>query len=174
MRRLDRDDVFEIDTPNQAFSVTQPGSYRVKASEDGNYTVVSVRQGEGESTGNGQNFTLHAGQKGTFSGTDSLTADVVQIGRPDEFDNWAYTREHRHDNSRSAQYVSHDVVGYDDLDDNGDWRDDSNYGHVWFPNRVAAGWRPIMMAIGTGFLPGDGRGWMTLRGATRRFTTDAG
>lgn len=99
---------------------------------------------------------------------------MVQIGRPDEFDNWAYTREHRHDNSRSAQYVSHDVVGYDDLDDNGDWRDDSNYGHVWFPNRVAAGWRPIMMAIGTGFLPGDGRGWMTLRGATRRFTTDAG
>ena len=136
VRRLDRDDVFEIDTPNQAFSVTRPGSYRVEASEDGNYTVVSVRQGEGESTGNGQNFTLHAGQKGTFSGTDSLTADVVQIGGPDEFDNWAYTREHRHDNSRSQQYVSHDVVGYDDLDDNGDWRDDSNYGHVWFPNRV--------------------------------------
>src|SRR6266851_4529549 len=83
VRRLDRNDVFEIDTPNQAFSVTRPGSYRVEASEDGNYTVVSVRQGEGESTGNGQNFTLHAGQKGTFSGTDSLTADVVQIGGPD-------------------------------------------------------------------------------------------
>ena len=101
-----------------------------------------MRQGEGESTGNGQNFTLHAGQKGTFSGTDSLTADVVQIGGPDQFDNWAYGREHRHHDSRSAQYVSHDVVGYDDLDDNGDWRDDSNYGHVWYPNRVAAGWAP--------------------------------
>jgi hypothetical protein len=142
VRRLDRDDIFEVDTPNQAFSVSQPGSYRVEASEDGTYTVVSVRQGEGESTGNGQNFTLHAGQKGTFSGTDSLTADVVQIGGPDEFDNWAYTREHRLDDSRSAQYVSHDVVGYDDLDDYGDWRDDSNYGHVWFPNRVSAGWAP--------------------------------
>jgi hypothetical protein len=142
VRRLDRDDIFEVDTPNQAFSVSQPGSYRVVASEDGTYTVVSVRQGEGESTGNGQNFTLHAGQKGTFSGTDSLTADVVQIGGPDEFDNWAYTRERRLDDSRSAQYVSHDVVGYDDLDDYGDWRDDSNYGHVWFPNRVSAGWAP--------------------------------
>ena len=142
VRRLDRDEVFEVDTPNQAFSVSQPGSYRVEASEDGNYTVISVRQGEGESTGNGQNFTLHAGQKGTFSGTDSLTADVVQIGSPDEFDNWAYTREHRYDDSRSAQYVSHDVVGYDDLDDYGDWRDDSNYGHVWFPNQVSAGWAP--------------------------------
>ena len=34
------------------------------------------------------------------------------------------------------------VVGYEDLDDNGDWRDDSNYGHVWFPNRVSTGWAP--------------------------------
>jgi len=142
VRQLDRDDVFEIDTPNQAFSVLQPGSYRVEASEDGTYTVISVRSGEGESTGNGQNFTLHAGQKGTFSGTDSLTADVVQIGGPDQFDNWAYSREHRYDNSRSSQYVSRDVVGYDDLDDNGDWRDDPNYGHVWYPNRVSAGWAP--------------------------------
>ena len=142
VRQLDRDNVFEVDTPNQAFSIYQPGSYRLEASEDGNYTVISVREGDGESTGNGQNFTLHAGQRGTFSGTESLTADVVQIGGPDQFDNWAYSREHRHDDSRSAEYVSHDVVGYDDLDDNGDWRDDSNYGHVWFPNRVAAGWAP--------------------------------
>src|SRR5580704_6225619 len=106
LRQLDRDNVFEVDTPNQAFSVLQPGSYRVEASEDGTYTVVSVRAGEGESTGNGQNFTLHAGQRGTFSGTNSLTADVVQIGVPDQFDNWANSREHRHDDSRSAQYVS--------------------------------------------------------------------
>jgi hypothetical protein len=35
VRRLDRDDVFEIDTPNQAFSIFQPGRYRVEASEDG-------------------------------------------------------------------------------------------------------------------------------------------
>jgi hypothetical protein len=142
VRQLDRDNVFEVDTPNQAFSIYQPGSYRIEASEDGNYTVISVRAGEGESTGNGQNFTLHAGQKGTFSGTNSLTADVVQIGGPDQFDNWAYSREHRLDDSRSAQYVSHDVVGYDDLDDNGDWRDDSNYGHIWYPNRVSVGWAP--------------------------------
>src|SRR5437588_4094425 len=47
VRHLDRDDVFEIDTPNQAFSIFQPGRYRVEASEDGSYTVVSIREGEG-------------------------------------------------------------------------------------------------------------------------------
>jgi hypothetical protein len=142
VRRLDRDDVVEIDTPNLAFSVTQPGSYRVEASEDGSYSIVSIREGGGESTGNGQTYTLHAGQRGTFSGTDSLKTEVISIGGPDQFDDWAYNRDRRYDESRSARYLSHDVVGYEDLDDYGDWRDDSNYGHVWFPNRVAAGWAP--------------------------------
>jgi hypothetical protein len=142
VRRLDRDDDVEIDTPNLAFSVTQPGSYRVEASEDGTYSIVSIREGGGESTGNGQTYTLHAGQRGTFSGTESLNAEVIEIGGPDQFDNWAYNRDRRYDASRSAKYLSHDVVGYEDLDDYGDWRNDSNYGHVWFPNRVAVGWAP--------------------------------
>ena len=142
VRRLDQNDVYEIDTPNLAFTVSQPGSYRVEASEDGTYSVVSLREGGGEATGNGQTYTLHAGQRGTFDGTDSLNAEVIDIGGRDQFDNWAYDRDRRYDGSRSAQYLSHDVVGYEDLDDNGDWRDDHNYGHVWFPNHVAADWAP--------------------------------
>ncbi len=142
VRRLDRNDVFEVDTPNLAFSIYQPGNYRVEASEDGTYSVVSLREGEGEATGNGQTYTLHAGQRGTFSGTDSLNADVTDLGRPDPFDNWAYNRDRRYDDSRSAQYLSQDVVGYEDLDDYGDWRDDPGYGHIWYPNRVAVGWAP--------------------------------
>ena len=141
VRGLDRDDVFEIDTPNQAFTVSQPGSYRVEASDDGNYTVVTIRDGAGESTGNGQSYTLHAGQRTTFSGTDSLNAEVEQIRNPDDFDNWSYARDHRYDNSPSARYVSRDVVGFEDLDDNGDWNSSPEYGQVWYP-RVAAGWAP--------------------------------
>ena len=141
VRDLDRNDVFEIDTPNLAFSIYQPGSYRVEASEDGSNTVVTVREGDGEATGNGQTYRIHAGQRTTFSGTDSLNADMEQIGEPDRFDTWAEGRDHRHEHSRSAQYVSPDVVGYDDLDDNGDWRDQGDYGHVWFPH-VAVGWAP--------------------------------
>jgi len=141
VRHLDREDVFEIDTPNQAFSIFQPGRYRVEASEDGSYTVVSIREGEGESTGNGQTYTLHAGQRATFEGTNSLNAQVEEIGAQDDFDNWSYARDHRYENSRSARYVSHDVVGYEDLDDNGDWNPDPGYGNVWFPH-VSEGWAP--------------------------------
>jgi hypothetical protein len=95
VRSLNRDDVFEVDTPNQAFSIFQRGRYRVEASEDGTYTVVSVREGEGESTGNGQTYTLHAGQRVTFSGTESLNAEMLEIGGPDGFDSWAYGRDSR-------------------------------------------------------------------------------
>ncbi len=142
VRRLDQNDYFEVDTPNLAFTVGQPGSYRLEASEDGTYTVVSLRDGGGQATGNGQTYTLHAGQRATFSGTDSLSADVEDLGGSDRFDAWAYNRDRRYDDSRSARYLSHDVVGYEDLDDYGDWRDDSSYGHVWFPTQVEVGWAP--------------------------------
>src|ERR1700691_4663074 len=142
VRRLGDNEDFEVDTPNQAFSVFQPGHYRVEASADGTYTVISVRAGDGAATGNGQTFALRGGQRGTFSGTDTLYADIEDLYAPDDFDVWSQGRDHRYDFSRSAQYLSRDVVGFDDLDDNGDWRDDPSYGHVWFPNRVEGGWAP--------------------------------
>jgi hypothetical protein len=142
VRRLSPNDVFEIDTPNLAFSLYQPGSYRLEASSDGTYTVVTIRAGDGEATGNGQTYSVHAGQSATFSGTNQLNADVEPIGGPDQFDSWSDSRDYRYDHSRSAQYLSRDVVGYEDLDDNGNWRDDPNYGHVWFPNQAPNGWAP--------------------------------
>jgi hypothetical protein len=68
-------------------------------------SVVSIREGGGESTGNGQTYTLHAGQRGTFSGTDSLNAEVIDIGGRDQFDDWAYNRDRRYDESRSARLI---------------------------------------------------------------------
>ena len=141
VRRVSRDEVFEIDTPNQAFSVYQPGRYRLEASENGDYTIVTVREGEGESSGNGQSYTVHAGQRATLNGTNQLNVEVDEVGRPDDFDNWSYGRDRRFEESRSARYVSHDMVGYEDLDDYGDWQPHSEYGNVWFP-RVAVGWAP--------------------------------
>ena len=141
VRRLDDDDVVEVDTPNQAFSIFRPGQYKVEAGDDGTYTVVTVREGEGESTGNGQTYTVHQGQRATFSGTDRLSADVVQVGEPDAFDQWSDRRDRRFDDSPTARYVSRDVVGSEDLDEYGDWRPSHEYGNVWYP-RVDSGWAP--------------------------------
>ncbi len=138
---LDRDNVFEVDTANQAFSIYQPGRYRLDASEDGNRTVVTIREGEGESTGNGQSYTMHSGQRFSFSGTTSLNAEVEEIRDSDDFDNWSNSRERRYQDSPSARYCSQRVVGFQDLDDNGDWQPSPDYGYVWYP-RVGPGWAP--------------------------------
>src|SRR5580692_10227246 len=142
VRRLEGGDAFEIDTPNLAFTLERPGEYRVDVDPNGNATIVTVREGEGDATGGGSEYHMDSGDQATFTGTDSLTYDGGQAGRPDDFDQWCRSRDDHEDHSRSARYVSRDVTGYDDLDDNGDWQQVPDYGYVWFPTRVAVGWAP--------------------------------
>lgn len=143
VRRLDDDETYEIDTPNLAFSPLRPGVYRLMVDGSGNTTVISVRSGQGEVTGGGSAYTLGSNQSEAFSGSDQLLADR-QNGYPgdDSFDDWSFGRDARADHSESARYVSPDVVGYEDLDEQGDWMQTSDYGEVWIPRGVEAGWAP--------------------------------
>src|SRR5215467_822843 len=142
VRRLDQDQTLEIDTPNIAFNVLRPGSYRVSVNENGDSTIVNVRDGQGEVTGGGSAYPIRAGQSATFAGTDELSADVEGYPGDDDFDRWCYDRDNRWERSQSARYVSDDVVGYEDLDDYGGWRQTPDYGTVWFPHTTIAGWQP--------------------------------
>jgi hypothetical protein len=142
VKRLEQDETFEIDTPNLAFSVLRPGIYRVSVNEAGDTTVVSVLGGEGEVTGGGQAYSVHANQTATFVGTDQLDADVQDFNGGDDFDQWCADRDRREDRSTSARYVSPDVIGYEDLDDYGGWRPVPEYGTVWFPHTTVVGWAP--------------------------------
>jgi uncharacterized protein DUF6600 len=144
VRRLGEDESFEVDTPNLAFSILRPGRYSINVNEAGDTTVVQVRDGEGEATGGGSAYTVHPHEVGTFSGTDQLDADVQAFGGgdQDDFDHWCSDRDRREDHSVSSRYVSDDVVGYEDLDDNGGWRPVPEYGTVWFPHTTVVGWAP--------------------------------
>jgi len=143
VRRLGDDETFEVDTPNLAFSILRPGSYRINVNEAGDATVVAVRNGEGEITGGGSAYTIHAREEGVFNGTDYLEADIQRVrDDEDDFDQWCYDRDRRDDHSISARYVSDDVVGYEDLDEYGGWRPVPEYGTVWFPHTTVVGWAP--------------------------------
>ncbi len=143
VRHLDDNETYEIDTPNLAFSITRPGIYRVNVDEGGDATSIRVRDGEGQVTGGGASYSVRSHDDAVFSGTDQLSADVQDLSADyDEFDTWSANRDRRWEHSRSAQYVSQDVVGYEDLDDHGDWRDSPEYGHVWYPRVEVADWAP--------------------------------
>ena len=143
VRRLEDDETFEVDTPNLAFSILRPGNYKIDVNEAGDTTVVLVRNGEGEVTGGGSAYTVHPREIGTFAGIDQLDADVQSFGGDDDdFDHWCGDRDRREDHSTSSRYVSSDVIGYEDLDDNGGWRPTPEYGTVWFPHTTVVGWAP--------------------------------
>ena len=143
VRRLENDESFEIDTPNLAFSVLRPGNYKIDVNEAGDTTIVVVRDGEGEVTGGGSAYTIHPREIGTFAGIDQLDADIQRSRYDDDdFDHWCRDRDHREDRSESSRYVSSDVIGYEDLDEYGGWRQVPEYGTVWFPHTTVVGWAP--------------------------------
>lgn len=139
VRRLGPRDVVEVDTPNLAYSIRQPGRYRIDVDPAGNATTVVVRDGQAEVYGEGAAYLVNAGQTYRFFGTSLRDYEYVEAPRADEFDRWSYDRDRRGDNSVSARYVSRDVIGYEDLDDYGSWRVAEGYGNVWVPTRVAVG-----------------------------------
>ena len=79
VRHVDDDDNYEIDTPNIAFTLLQPGVYRLDVSADGSQTVTTVWHGRGRVTGGGLTYTVVANQSATFTGSDHLDYDLGQI-----------------------------------------------------------------------------------------------
>ena len=142
VRHVDDDDTYEIDTPNIAFTVLQPGEYRLDVSADGSQTISTVWHGRGRVTGGGFTYTVLANQSATFTGSDHLDYDLGQIPQGDDLDNWAFQRDQREDQADSANYVSREMTGYEDLDENGDWSYVAGYGPCWHPRTVAVGWAP--------------------------------
>ncbi|MGB6786507.1 MAG: DUF6600 domain-containing protein [Candidatus Acidiferrales bacterium] len=142
LRQLDSGDAFEIDTPNVAFSLLQPGTYRVDVDPQGQTTAISVFDGQGQVTGGGNSYNLNPGQRGSFTGTDTLSYDITNLSANDDFDNWCHSRDDAEDQSASAQYVSTDVTGYRNLDGYGVWSEVPDYGEVWVPSGVPVGWAP--------------------------------
>jgi hypothetical protein len=143
VRHVDDDDNYEIDTPNLAFTLLQPGEYRVDVSADGNQTITTVWHGRGRVTGGGFTYSVIAGQAASFNGNqDHLDYDLQQVPDRDDFDGWAFERDDREDRADSANYVSREMTGYEDLDEYGDWSYVPGYGPCWRPRAVVMGWAP--------------------------------
>ena len=139
---MDPQTQIEIDTPNGALLVTQPGDFRVDAYNGDYGTVVTVNSGELELTGPDLQQRINSGQSLRLTGTNPIQVSGMQMPSVDQFDGWSLDRDRRLENSQSAQYVSRDAPGYDDLDDYGDWSPQTEYGPVWYPRNVPVGWVP--------------------------------
>ena len=139
---LPSDDTVEIDTPNGSLTLLEAGEYRVDIFKESNGTVVHVNRGSLEIGASGATEKVESGQSVQLTGTNPIELASVEPLPPDDFDGWSADRDRHLSGSPSAQYVSRDIPGYQDLDDNGRWEQDADYGPVWFPTTVAVGWVP--------------------------------
>jgi hypothetical protein len=142
VRELREGDLYEVDTPNAAFTVKEAGAFRVDVNENGDGTRITVIRGEGEITAGGKTYGVHAGEQAELNGVDEPEYNVGPAPAPDDLDRWAADRDLKEEHSESAKYVSRDVPGYSDLDDYGTWREEPEYGPVWYPSTVEVGWAP--------------------------------
>ena len=116
VRHLEKGEVFEIDTPNYAFTVMKTGVYRFDVLPSQDQSWVTVRSGYGEATGKGAAVRVNSGTQVRFSSGNSLQHAVYSAPARDSFEDWAQVRDKRLDDSLSARYVSPGVIGYQDLD----------------------------------------------------------
>lgn len=135
-------DTYEVDTPNVAISLRRPGWCRIDVDPQGNTTVTNRDGAEAEVTAGGSAFTLYANQSAQITGWDAPTYNVQPAPRLDGFDQWSMERDRREDHLASVRYVPREMVGVEDLDYYGTWRDLPGYGWGWRPTQVVVGWAP--------------------------------
>ena len=133
----------DLSTANGDARIGGAGEIRVDAMPDqgvtiftslGNGLVVTGAGGFWQQMGNWQSLQV--------AGTNPVDAQWLQPASPDPLDQWSQQRDQQIQNAASYQYVNPEMPGAADLDANGDWTPDSDYGPVWFPRNVPAGWEP--------------------------------
>jgi hypothetical protein len=132
----------EVDTPNGAITVMQPGDFRLDVYTSGGGTLVSVDAGEIQISGPGVSKILGAGESVHLVGSNPIHLLVQRMPGKDPFDMWSQQRDRAFLSSQARQYVNPATVGSEDLDAYGRWVDTLEYGPVWYPSNLPTGWSP--------------------------------
>lgn len=134
----------ELDTPNVAVTVLQPGDIRVDVDPNNDATIVTVLDGEVQVNGNGMEQVLTPNQRARFTGSDPVLSQWMLGAQQDGLDQFSADRDAAYQNelANEQQDVAPDVIGAADLAGAGDWESDDEYGPVWYPTTVAVGWVP--------------------------------
>ncbi len=135
----------ELDTPNVAVTVLATGDVRVDVDPNGEWTVVTVFSGVAEVDGNGLQQTVGQGQALRLSGVNPVAGQWVS--RPqvrDALDTFSSQRDQAYEAGEAAEqnYLNANTVGGAELQQYGSWLPEEDYGSVWFPASVPAGWQP--------------------------------
>ena len=140
--------VLELDSPEVAITVLQPGDLRVDEDAAGHTTSVAVVSGGVQIDGPGFSQKLNTGDQVRVHAPDVSSGQAAYVeplapGNGDALDTFSDGRDSAYANgiAASTDYMSGETTGTEDLASYGSWDTGGDYGAVWFP-AVAVGWRP--------------------------------
>jgi FecR protein len=146
-RDIGQDDplYFEVNTPTVSVTLLKVGDYRINVQENG-ATEIIVRNGEAEVYSQELGtVTVKKGRRLVIEGDGLGYHQTSKLQDKDAFDRWNDRRDDElayQADSLSARYVPRGIPGVYDLDRYGDWWHTDDYGYVWSPRTISAGWSP--------------------------------
>ncbi|WP_374429422.1 DUF6600 domain-containing protein [Ideonella dechloratans] len=143
--RIRQPEVIREFSLNWALGSLQPtGTGAYVLSQDDTGSRLSVLAGEGRFSSPARSFSLRAGQSVELvQQPGSRQLDITWTDLPqDRFVAWVQDEDLRNDWARDNPPVSSEMTGADDLDRYGRWEQHPEYGVVWQPLVVSAGWAP--------------------------------
>ena len=141
LRQLNAGQSFEIDLPQGAVWLLQPGAYDIDAGTTNQPARVAVFEGSARFVGPGADVGINAGDAALLSGSNPVAAQIERAA-PDAFVAWCRARDYHDKQLAATYYVSPQMTGYADLDHYGGWQNNPQYGQVWYPSQVPADWAP--------------------------------
>jgi len=120
------------------------GHYRVDRIDDTTWAgswrgELQVEGRDGFVIGNGQRAELFRERRS--AGAGELRHSWAALPA-DGFSSWVNSENQRDERSASTRYVSPEMTGAEDLDRNGRWEQHPEFGAIWTPLAVRAGWAP--------------------------------
>lgn len=134
----------QITTPLGEVDLSEPGSYHINAGHSPDdetpppQMTLTVLDGTGQIRGPESPLVITAGETATVAGNPPLV--TLAQGGPTVFDDWALDRDRRE--AVASRYLSPHMTGGAELDQYGSWNNVPQYGAVWYPQNVPAGWAP--------------------------------
>src|SRR5215831_11684268 len=142
VRQLGQGSAIELDTPNAAVTIERPGFYRLDVGQDGT-NIRAHRGGTATVTPAGDAAaTIGTNQQATVTEASSGVVAITSAPGLNAWDQWNYQRTEYLVQRADTRYVSNAVYGTEALAQYGNWRVTGEYGPVWAPTAVPAGWSP--------------------------------
>ena len=141
LRAMDAGDTTTVQTPRGAVQITAAGRYDVIAGDASHPTRVTVVDGAARVTGDGLSLDIGPRQTAAITGSTTLQGVVGPIEQSAFLTGLLAPPAPVKHPASNVPAVARGMTGSQDLEAQGDWAENPNYGAVWFPP-VEAGWVP--------------------------------